>query len=88
MVALWIILTWIAFGLVVGALARFLLPGRQSMSLVMTIVLGVAGSFVGGFISSLITEGQVARFHASHLIWSIVGAVVLLVAYSWMQKKT
>lgn len=87
MAALWTILTWIVFGLVVGALARFLLPGRQTMSLTMTIVLGIAGSFVGGFIASLFSEGQVIEFRPAHLIWSIVGALVLLIAYSAMQKK-
>ncbi len=87
MAALWSILSWIVFGLIVGTLARFLLPGRQTMSLTMTIVLGVAGSFVGGFIASLISQGHVAEFRSSHLIWSIVGALVLLIGYSSMQKK-
>jgi uncharacterized membrane protein YeaQ/YmgE (transglycosylase-associated protein family) len=87
MTALWTILSWIVFGLIVGALARFLLPGRQSMSLTMTILLGVAGAFVGGFIASLISEGQVAEFRPAHLIWSVIGAIVLLVGYSWMQKR-
>jgi uncharacterized membrane protein YeaQ/YmgE (transglycosylase-associated protein family) len=87
MEALWTILVWIVFGFVVGALARFLLPGRQSMSLVMTILLGVAGSFVGGFIYSLVSQGRVAEFSAWHLLWSVIGALVLLVGYSWMQRK-
>ncbi len=88
MAALWNILSWIVFGLIVGTLARFLLPGRQSMSLVMTILLGVAGAFVGGFISSLVfSEGPVVKFQPSHLIFSIIGALVLLIGYSSLQKK-
>ena len=84
---LWNILLWIVFGLIVGTLARFLLPGRQSMSLVMTTVLGIAGAFVGGFISSLVFDGHVAEFRSTHLIFSIIGAVVLLIVYSSLQKK-
>jgi uncharacterized membrane protein YeaQ/YmgE (transglycosylase-associated protein family) len=48
------IISWIIFGGIVGAIARFLVPGRQAMSLLMTIVMGVIGSFVGGAISWLV----------------------------------
>ena len=79
------ILGWIVFGLVVGALARLILPGRQSMSLVMTILLGVAGSFVGGLISSLVFGGEIG-FHATDFLWSLIGAVVLLAVYTWAKR--
>ncbi len=87
MTTLWSILVWIVFGLVVGALARLLLPGRQSMSLLMTILLGIAGSFVGGFLSVLIFHGGEVGFHASNFIWSLIGAIVLLAIYTWARKK-
>jgi uncharacterized membrane protein YeaQ/YmgE (transglycosylase-associated protein family) len=74
------------FGLVVGAIARFVMPGRQSMGLLMTIVLGVLGSFVGGFLGSLFHEGGEAAVHASGWIGSILGAVLLLLGYSYLSK--
>jgi uncharacterized membrane protein YeaQ/YmgE (transglycosylase-associated protein family) len=73
------ILLFLVFGLVVGLIARALTPGRQGMGWVMTMLLGVAGSFVGGFLASLITHNRVLDFHTSGLIGSIIGAVVLLV---------
>lgn len=47
------ILGWIIAGLIVGAFARLLMPGKQNMGILMTIVLGIVGAFVGGFIGSL-----------------------------------
>lgn len=66
------------FGLVVGFLARALMPGRQSMSWLMTAVLGMVGSFVGGFLVSLITDNRVTDFNTAGLIGSVVGALVVL----------
>jgi len=48
------ILGWMVAGLIVGSLARFIVPGRQNMSIVMTIVLGIVGALVGGFIASML----------------------------------
>ncbi len=76
------IISWIVFGLIVGAVARLLLPGRQQMGLVMTILLGVAGSFAGGTLSTLIFEGGGIAAQPSGWIMSIVGAFVVLFIYS------
>lgn len=72
------ILLFIVFGLVVGFLARALLPGRQSMGLLMTAGLGIAGSFIGGFLVSLVTDHRVTDFHTAGVIGSVVGAILLL----------
>ena len=80
------IIGWCVFGLVVGVIARFVMPGRQSMSLLMTIVLGIVGSFVGGFLGSLFYGGMDAGLQASGWIGSIIGALVLLFGYSWLQR--
>lgn len=63
-------------GLIVGALARFILPGEQKMGWIMTCVLGVAGSFVAGFVGQALGWYQVGQ--GAGWIGSIVGAVVLL----------
>ena len=72
------ILLFIVFGFVAGLLARALMPGEQRMGLVMTTGLGIAGSFMGGFLVSLVTEHRVLDFHAAGLIGSVIGAVVVL----------
>ena len=72
------ILLFIVFGLIVGLLARAVMPGRQSMSLLMTAVLGMVGSFVGGFLVSLITDNRVTDLNTAGIIGSILGALVVL----------
>jgi uncharacterized membrane protein YeaQ/YmgE (transglycosylase-associated protein family) len=72
------ILMFIVFGLVVGLLARAVMPGRQSTSLLMTAVLGMVGSFVGGFLASLITDNRVTDLNTAGIIGSIVGALLVL----------
>jgi len=74
------ILFFLVFGLVVGLVARALMPGDQKMGIVMTTVLGVAGSFIGGFLSSLVTSHRVTDFHTAGVIGSVIGALVLLFA--------
>ena len=68
-------------GLIAGALARLLVPGRDPIGLIGTILLGIVGSFVGGFISTLVEYHtlSVHAFHLTGIIWSIVGAIVVLV---------
>jgi uncharacterized membrane protein YeaQ/YmgE (transglycosylase-associated protein family) len=72
------IILFIVFGFVVGLLARALLPGRQRMGLLATSALGMAGSFVGGFLAALITHERVSDLNTAGVIGSIIGAIVLL----------
>jgi uncharacterized membrane protein YeaQ/YmgE (transglycosylase-associated protein family) len=72
------ILLFVLFGLIVGLLARALMPGNQNMGLLMTTVLGVVGSFVGGFLVSLVTSHHVTEFHTAGLVGSVLGAIVVL----------
>jgi uncharacterized membrane protein YeaQ/YmgE (transglycosylase-associated protein family) len=74
---------WMIIGLIAGALARFLVPGRQPMGIVLTMILGMIGSLVGGFISSLLFryDPMQPTIHAAGLIMSTVGAVVVLLLY-------
>jgi uncharacterized membrane protein YeaQ/YmgE (transglycosylase-associated protein family) len=71
----------IIVGLIAGAVARLLVPGRDPIGILGTIVLGIIGSFIGGFVSTLVEYHtlSVHAFHLTGLIWSIVGAIVLLV---------
>lgn len=73
------LLSWAVFGLVVGAIARAVYPGRQPMSFMMTMVLGIVGSFVGGFISYLFGfHPEEGAFRGAHWIMSIVGAIIVV----------
>ena len=70
------IIGWMLFGLIVGAIARFVYPGRQDIGLLRTMLLGVVGSFVGGFLAYLLFGGS--ALPASGWIGSIVGSVMVL----------
>jgi uncharacterized membrane protein YeaQ/YmgE (transglycosylase-associated protein family) len=72
------ILIFLLFGFVVGLLARALLPGRQGMGLLMTTVLGVIGSFLGGLIGNFISGEAFDRIHPAGLLGSILGAIIVL----------
>jgi len=72
------ILMFIIFGLIAGLVARAVVPGPQKMGVPMTIMLGIVGSFVGGFLSSLFTHQRVVDFHTAGFIGSVIGAIVLL----------
>ena len=72
------IVLFILFGFLIGLLARAIMPGDQKMGLLMTTALGVAGSFLGGFLTSLVTDHRVTDFHTAGIIGSIVGALLLL----------
>jgi uncharacterized membrane protein YeaQ/YmgE (transglycosylase-associated protein family) len=89
MVAYIIIL--ILIGLVAGAVARLLVPGRDPMGILGTILLGIIGSFVGGFIWNLIQFHRLAphKFHTVGIIGSILGAILVLLVLrlTGMEKR-
>jgi uncharacterized membrane protein YeaQ/YmgE (transglycosylase-associated protein family) len=79
------LLSWIVTGLVVGLIARALVPGRQSLGLILTVALGVAGACLGGLISSAIwptwaNEPDVNRMWPGWLM-SVLGGVIVLWVY-------
>ena len=79
-----LIITMIVVGLLAGALARLLVPGKQSMSILTTMVLGIVGSFVGGFLGYLIFHKDASEgfFQPSGLIGSVIGAVIVLLVWT------
>ena len=81
------ILSWILLGLVAGAIAKAIHPGPDSGGWVITILLGIAGAFVGGLIGSLIGWGAVDSFSIKNLILAVGGSILLLWLYRMMKKR-
>lgn len=79
----WII-GWILFGAIVGAIAKFLMPGRDPAGCLVTIALGVAGSLTGGFLLSFLISRR--GDHPAGWVGSIVGAMLLLWVYRMVAK--
>lgn len=75
------ILGWLVFGLVVGFIARALVPGKDDIGILRTIALGVVGSVLGGLVFGLLTVG-IRGFQPAGWIGSIIGAVIALVVYN------
>lgn len=72
------ILSWILLGLIVGILAKWIMPGPDPGGLIVTILLGIAGAFVGGFIGSQLGLGSVSGFNLGSLALATGGALLLL----------
>ncbi len=82
------IIGMIIIGAIAGFLARAIVPGRDAMSIPATILLGIVGSFVGGFLASLIfRSGGGDLLRPSGLIGSIIGAVIALLVYNAATKR-
>lgn len=80
---LWLLL----IGLIAGALARAIVPGPDPMAWWQTMILGVIGSFVGGFIGSLLGDGDITDLNTSGIILSVIGAVVALLVYRMVRRR-
>jgi uncharacterized membrane protein YeaQ/YmgE (transglycosylase-associated protein family) len=80
------ILGWLLFGLFVGIIAKLLTPGRDPGGIIVTILIGIVGSFLGGGISYLLF-GARDVYHPAGWILSILGAIVLLLAYRAIARR-
>ena len=78
------ILGWIVFGLIVGVIAKLVMPGRDGGGMIVTILLGIAGAVVGGFLGR--ATGMYGPNDAAGIFMSILGAVVLLVILGLIRR--
>ena len=88
------IITFIVVGLIAGAVARFLIPGKDKIGIIGTIILGIVGSFLGGFLWNLFkyqktTLTSLTGFHPIDIIGSIIGAIILLLIlrFTGLERK-
>jgi uncharacterized membrane protein YeaQ/YmgE (transglycosylase-associated protein family) len=77
--AMFTILGWIIFGLIVGAVAKLMMPGRDPGGIIVTILLGIVGALLGGFLGRAV--GLYGPGEAAGLVMSVIGAIILLVLY-------
>ena len=80
------IFSWILLGLIAGALAKFIMPGKDPGGIFVTILIGIAGGIVGGFLGSFIGLGKVESFDLGGIFIATLGAIVLLVIYRLLRK--
>ena len=81
----WII--WIVLGLVAGVLAKWIMPGRDPGGFIVTIILGIVGALVGGFISVKLGFGGVTGFNLPSILIAVLGAMLLLFLYRMVKSR-
>lgn len=81
------LLIWSALGLVSGILAKLIMPGRQGINPITTVLLGIIGSVVGGKVGSLVGWGVVGEFSVKGIITAVGGAILLMFVWGLIFKK-
>ncbi len=84
---IWNLIAWTVFGLVVGLIARLLVPGRDPMGCLGTIVLGIIGSVVGGLFVMLLFGGLGGSFHPAGFLGAVIGGVVVLLVWRRIERR-
>ena len=84
---MWGLLCWLLFGLVAGVLAKWIMPGKGPGGIILTILLGIGGALVGGFIGHALGLGDMSVFDIRSMALAVGGAVLLLFVYGWLQKR-
>jgi uncharacterized membrane protein YeaQ/YmgE (transglycosylase-associated protein family) len=79
------LIAWLFVGLIAGAVARLLVPGRDPLGVIGTLVLGLVGSVIGGLLAVALTDRTINEFTAAGLLGSILGAIVALIVYRLLQ---
>jgi uncharacterized membrane protein YeaQ/YmgE (transglycosylase-associated protein family) len=80
------ILSWIVMGLIVGILAKLIMPGKDPGGIIITILMGIAGAFLGGYIGSFLGIGTFTGFNLVSILLAIGGAILLLILYRLIKR--
>jgi uncharacterized membrane protein YeaQ/YmgE (transglycosylase-associated protein family) len=81
------ILLWALFGLIAGALAKFLMPGKGPGGILVTIALGIVGAVVGGFIGTQLGFGDISGFNLHSMLLAVGGGVLVLFIYGLVTRR-
>jgi uncharacterized membrane protein YeaQ/YmgE (transglycosylase-associated protein family) len=81
------IIAWVALGLLAGLLAKFIMPGKDPGGILITILLGIGGALVGGFIGTQLGFGDITGFDLRSLAIAVGGAVLLLFLYRLLKQQ-
>lgn len=80
------ILAWIVFGLVAGYLAKILMPGKDPGGVIVTVLIGIGGAVLGGFLGTLLGFGEVTDFNIRSMALAVGGALLLLIGFRVLQR--
>ena len=81
------ILSWIVFGLIAGALAKFLMPGQDPGGCVITIIIGVIGAVLGGYIATMLGYGGISGFDFRSFVIAVIGSILLLIIWRMIRGR-
>lgn len=81
------IIAWIFLGLIAGALAKFIMPGKDPGGFIVTILIGIVGGVLGGFLGTFIGLGKIESFDLGGILIATLGAILLLIIYRIVRKK-
>ena len=82
------ILSWVVFGLIAGALAKLLMPGKDPGGFFVTVIIGIVGAIVGGFIGTQLGFGGISGFDVRSFLVAIAGAMLLLFGYRLVKRAS
>ena len=82
------IIAWIIFGLIAGIIAKFIMPGRDGGGFIITVILGIIGAVVGGWLATMFgVGGDVTGFNLPSFLVAVVGAIVVLAIYRMVRRN-
>jgi uncharacterized membrane protein YeaQ/YmgE (transglycosylase-associated protein family) len=82
------ILSWVVLGLIAGALAKWIMPGKDGGGLIMTMLLGIAGAVVGGYVGSFLGIGSASGLSLSNILTATAGAFLILFVYRLVKPSS
>lgn len=80
------LLSWVLFGLIAGALAKFILPGRDPGGCIITTIIGIVGAVLGGFLATWLGYGGISGFDIRSFVIAVLGALLLLGIYRMLRR--
>jgi uncharacterized membrane protein YeaQ/YmgE (transglycosylase-associated protein family) len=82
------ILSWIIFGLIAGTLAKLIMPGDDPGGVIITIIIGIVGAVIGGFIAVLLGHDDITGFDLRSFVIAVIGGLVLLAGYRLLRRSS